>query len=184
MTFEEFLLILSTKSLLEVGTKIPSLPNFQDFKISYQRSVPTGDFVWYRDVANGIECSNVVLEGNLVVIDGKTFDEDFFNILSKSELSLLKSKFFRVFALNFLEVRDNKFLKVAISSLINDKSLKKLFIKTMKRNLCEIATYSPEELFVACKQARIPLYEELKSFLSVHSIDISELEDDYFSLDF
>lgn len=54
----------------------------------------------------------------------------------------------------------------------------------MKRNLCEIATYSPEELFVACKQARIPLYEELKSFLSVHSIDISELEDDYFSLDF
>ena len=101
-----------------------------------------------------------------------------------SELSLLKSKFFRVFALNFLEVRDNKFLKVAISSLINDKSLKKLFIKTMKRNLCEIATYSPEELFVACKQARIPLYEELKSFLSVHSIDISELEDDYFSLDF
>lgn len=184
MTFEEFLLILSTKSLLEVGTKIPSLPNFQDFKISYQRSVPTGDFVWYRDVANGIECSNVVIEGNLVVINGKTFDEDFFSILSKSELSLLKSKFFRVFALNFLEVRDNKFLKVAISSLINDKSLKKLFIKTMKRNLCEIATYSPEELFVACKQARIPLYEELKSFLLVHSIDISELEDNSFPLDF
>ena len=184
MTFEEFLLILSTKSLLEVGTKIPSLPNFQDFKISYQRSVPTGDFVWYRDVANGIECSNVVLEGDLVVIDGKTFDEDFFNILSKSELGLLKSKFFRVFALNFLEVRDNKFLKVAISSLINDKSLKKLFIKTMNRNLCEIASYSPEELFVACKQSRIPLYEELKSFLSANSINVSELTDDSFPLDF
>ena len=43
----------------------------------------------------------------------------------------------------------------------------------MKRNLCEIAAYSPEELHKACTQARIPLYEELRSFLSANSIEVS-----------
>ena len=115
----------------------------------------------------------MVLEGDLVVIDGKTFDEKFLIGLSKSKLGLLKSKFFRIFALNFLERKDGEMLlESAKDSLLNDKSLKKLFIKTMKRNLCEIAAYSPEELSVACEQARIPIYEELRSFLSYHSIDI------------
>lgn len=173
ITFENFLLILSPSTLLKLASKIPALPNFEHLKISYQSYfVPRGDFCWYRDIDDGFEYSNVVLDGDLVIIDGKTFDENFLNGLSKSKLSLLKSKFFRVFALNFSEGRVEELLEQAKDSLLNDKSLKKLFIKTMKRNLCEIAAYSPEELSVACKQARIPLYEELRSFLSHYSIEI------------
>jgi hypothetical protein len=173
ITFENFLLILSPSTLLKLASKIPALPNFEHLKISYQSYfVPMGDFCWYRDIDDGFEYSNVVLDGDLVIIDGKTFDENFLNGLSKSKLSLLKSKFFRVFALNFSEGRVEELLEQAKDSLLNDKSLKKLFIKTMKRNLCEIAAYSPEELSVACKQARIPLYEELRSFLSHYSIEI------------
>lgn len=173
ITFENFLLILSPSTLLKLASKIPALPNFEHLKISYQSYfVPMGDFCWYRDISDGFEYSNVVLDGDLVIIDGKTFDENFLNGLSKSKLSLLKSKFFRVFALNFSEGRVEELLEQAKDSLLNDKSLKKLFIKTMKRNLCEIAAYSPEELSVACKQARIPLYEELRSFLSHYSIEI------------
>ena len=171
ITFENFL--LSPSTLLKLASKIPALPNFEHLKISYQSYfVPMGDFCWYRDIGDGFEYSNVVLDGDLVIIDGKTFDENFLNGLSKSKLSLLKSKFFRVFALNFSEGRVEELLEQAKDSLLNDKSLKKLFIKTMKRNLCEIAAYSPEELSVACKQARIPLYEELRSFLSHYSIEI------------
>lgn len=173
ITFENFLLILSPSTLLKLASKIPALPNFEHLKISYQSYfVPMGDFCWYRDIGDSFEYSNVVLDGDLVIIDGKTFDENFLNGLSKSKLSLLKSKFFRVFALNFSEGRVEELLEQAKDSLLNDKSLKKLFIKTMKRNLCEIAAYSPEELSVACKQARIPLYEELRSFLSHYSIEI------------
>lgn len=173
ITFENFLLILSPSTLFKLASKIPALPNFEHLKISYQSYfVPMGDFCWYRDIGDGFEYSNVVLDGDLVIIDGKTFDENFLNGLSKSKLSLLKSKFFRVFALNFSEGRVEELLEQAKDSLLNDKSLKKLFIKTMKRNLCEIAAYSPEELSVACKQARIPLYEELRSFLSHYSIEI------------
>lgn len=173
ITFENFLLILSPSTLLKLASKIPALPNFEHLKISYQSYfVPMGDFCWYRDIGDGFEYSNVVLDGDLVIIDGKTFDENFLNGLSKSKLSLLKSKFFRVFALNFSDGRVEELLEQAKDSLLNDKSLKKLFIKTMKRNLCEIAAYSPEELSVACKQARIPLYEELRSFLSHYSIEI------------
>lgn len=173
ITFENFLLILSPSTLLKLASKIPALPNFEHLKISYQSYfVPRGDFCWYRDIDDGFEYSNVVLDGDLVIIDGKTFDENFLNGLSKSKLSLLKSKFFRVFALNFSKGRVEELLEQAKDSLLNDKSLKKLFIKTMKRNLCEIAAYSPEELSVACKQARIPLYEELRSFLSHYSIEI------------
>lgn len=174
ITFENFLLILSKSTLLKLASKIPALPNLEHLKISYQSYfVPRGDFCWYRDFDGETEYSNVVLEGDLVVIDGKTFDEKFLIGLSKSKLGLLKSKFFRIFALNFLERKDGEMLlESAKDSLLNDKSLKKLFIKTMKRNLCEIAAYSPEELSVACEQARIPIYEELKSFLSYHSIDI------------
>lgn len=173
ITFENFLLILSPSTLLKLASKIPALSNFEHLKISYQSYfVPMGDFCWYRDIGDGFEYSNVVLDGDLVIIDGKTFDENFLNGLSKSKLSLLKSKFFRVFALNFSDGRVEELLEQAKDSLLNDKSLKKLFIKTMKRNLCEIAAYSPEELSVACKQARIPLYEELRSFLSHYSIEI------------
>lgn len=174
ITFENFLLILSKSTLLKLASKIPALPNLEHLKISYQSYfVPRGDFCWYRDFDGETEYSNVVLEGDLVVIDGKTFDEKFLIGLSKSKLGLLKSKFFRIFALNFLERKDGEMLlESAKDSLLNDKSLKKLFIKTMKRNLCEIAAYSPEELSVACEQARIPIYEELRSFLSYHSIDI------------
>ena len=174
ITFENFLLILSKSTLLKLASKIPALPNLEHLKISYQSYfVPRGDFCWYRDFDGETEYSNVVLEGDLVVIDGKTFNVDFLAGLSKSKLSLLKSKFFRVFTLNFLERKDKEMLlRAAKESLLNDKSLKKLFIKTMKRNLCEIAAYSPEELSVACKQARIPLYEELRSFLYHHSINI------------
>lgn len=174
ITFENFLLILSPSTLLKLASKIPALPNFEYLKISYQSYfVPMGDFCWYRDIGDGFEYSNVVLDGDLVIIDGKTFDENFLNGLSKSKLSLLKSKFFRVFALNFSEGRVEELLEQAKYSLLNDKSLKKLFIKTMKRNLCEIAAYSPEELHKACTQARIPLYKELRSFLSANSIEIS-----------
>ena len=174
ITFENFLLILSPSTLLKLASKIPALPNFEHLKISYQSYfVPRGDFCWYRDINDGFEYSNVVLDGDLVIIDGKTFDENFLNGLSKSKLSLLKSKFFRVFALNFSEGRVEELLEQAKDSLLNDKSLKKLFIKTMKRNLCEIAAYSPEELHKACIQARIPLYKELRSFLSANSIEIS-----------
>lgn len=174
ITFENFLLILSPSTLLKLASKIPALPNFEHLKISYQSYfVPMGDFCWYRDIGDGFEYSNVVLDGDLVIIDGKTFDENFLNGLSKSKLSLLKSKFFRVFALNFSEGRVEELLEQAKYSLLNDKSLKKLFIKTMKRNLCEIAAYSPEELHKACTQARIPLYKELRSFLSANSIEIS-----------
>ena len=174
ITFENFLLILSPSTLLKLASKIPALPNFEHLKISYQSYfVPMGDFCWYRDIGDGFEYSNVVLDGDLVIIDGKTFDENFLNGLSKSKLSLLKSKFFRVFALNFSEGRVEELLEQAKYSLLNDKSLKKLFIKTMKRNLCEIAAYSPEELHKACTQARIPLYKELRSFLSANSIEVS-----------
>lgn len=181
ITFENFLLILSKSSLLKLASKIPTLPNFKNLKISYQRYFePRGDFCWYRDFDGETEYSNVVLEGDLVVIDGKTFDQDFLNGMSTSEISLLKSKFFRVFALVFSEGRDSESesLNQAKESLLNDKSLKKLFIKTMKRNLCEISTYSPEELHKACTQSRIPLYRELKDFLSYHSLEIhSSLEE-------
>lgn len=186
ITFENFLLILSKSSLLKLASKIPTLPNFKNLKISYQRYFePRGDFCWYRDFDGETEYSNVVLEGDLVVIDGKTFDQDFLNGMSTSEISLLKSKFFRVFALVFSEGRDSESesLNQAKESLLNDKSLKKLFIKTMKRNLCEISTYSPEELHKACTQSRIPLYRELKDFLSYHSLEIhSSLEESF--LDF
>ena len=186
ITFENFLLILSKSSLLKLASKIPTLPNFKNLKISYQRYFePRGDFCWYRDFDGETEYSNVVLEGDLVVIDGKTFDQDFLNGMSTSEISLLKSKFFRVFALVFSEGRDSESesLNQAKESLLNDKSLKKLFIKTMKRNLCEISTYSPEELHKACTQSRIPLYRELKDFLSYHSLEIhSSLEENF--LDF
>lgn len=186
ITFENFLLILSKSSLLKLASKIPTLPNFKNLKISYQRYFePRGDFCWYRDFDGETEYSNVVLEGDLVVIDGKTFDQDFLNGTSTSEISLLKSKFFRVFALVFSEGRDSESesLNQAKESLLNDKSLKKLFIKTMKRNLCEISTYSPEELHKACTQSRIPLYRELKDFLSYHSLEIhSSLEESF--LDF
>lgn len=186
ITFENFLLILSKSSLLKLASKIPTLPNFKNLKISYQRYFePRGDFCWYRDFDGETEYSNVVLEGDLVVIDGKTFDQDFLNEMSTSEIGLLKSKFFRVFALVFSEGRDSESesLNQAKESLLNDKSLKKLFIKTMKRNLCEISTYSPEELHKACTQSRIPLYRELKDFLSYHSLEIhSSLEESF--LDF
>ena len=186
ITFENFLLILSKSSLLKLASKIPTLPNFKNLKISYQRYFePRGDFCWYRDFDGETEYSNVVLEGDLVVIDGKTFDQDFLNGMSTSEIGLLKSKFFRVFALVFSEGRDSESesLNPAKESLLNDKSLKKLFIKTMKRNLCEISTYSPEELHKACTQSRIPLYRELKDFLSYHSLEIhSSLEESF--LDF
>lgn len=186
ITFENFLLILSKSSLLKLASKIPTLPNFKNLKISYQRYFePRGDFCWYRDFDGETEYSNVVLEGDLVVIDGKTFDQDFLNGMSTSEIGLLKSKFFRVFALVFSEGRDSESesLNQAKESLLNDKSLKKLFIKTMKRNLCEISTYSPEELHKACIQSRIPLYRELKDFLSYHSLEIhSSLEESF--LDF
>ena len=186
ITFENFLLILSKSSLLKLASKIPTLPNFKNLKISYQRYFePRGDFCWYRDFDGETEYSNVVLEGDLVVIDGKTFDQDFLNGMSTSEIGLLKSKFFRVFALVFSEGRDSESesLNQAKESLLNDKSLKKLFIKTMKRNLCEISTYSPEELHKACTQSRIPLYRELKDFLSYHSLEIhSSLEESF--LDF
>lgn len=175
ITFENFLLILSKSSLFKLASKIPTLPNFKNLKISYQRFFePRGDFCWYRDLDDETEYSNVVLEGDLVIIDGETFNDDFLAGLSKSKLSLLKSKFFRVFALVFSEERDieSKSLNQAKDSLLNDKFLKKLFIKTMKRNLCEIAAYSPEELHKACTQARIPLYEELRLFLSANSIEI------------
>lgn len=176
ITFENFLLILSKSSLFKLASKIPTLPNFKNLKISYQRFFePRGDFCWYRDLDDETEYSNVVLEGDLVIIDGETFNDDFLSGLSKSKLGLLKSKFFRVFALVFSEERDieSESLNQAKDSLLNDKSLKKLFIKTMKRNLCEIAAYSPKELHKACTQARIPLYEELRSFLSANSIEIS-----------
>lgn len=176
ITFENFLLILSKSSLFKLASKIPTLPNFKNLKISYQRFFePRGDFCWYRDLDDETEYSNVVLEGDLVIIDGETFNDDFLAGLSKSKLGLLKSKFFRIFALVFSEERDieSESLNQAKDSLLNDKSLKKLFIKTMKRNLCDIAAYSPEELHKACTQARIPLYEELRSFLSANSIEIS-----------
>lgn len=186
ITFENFLLILSKSTLLKLASKIPALPNLEHLKISYQRYFePRGDFCWYRDIDSKTEYSNVVLEGDLVVIDGKTFDQDFLNGMSTSEIGLLKSKFFRVFALVFSEGRDSESesLNQAKESLLNDKSLKKLFIKTMKRNLCEISTYSPEELHKACTQSRIPLYRELKDFLSYHSLEIhSSLEESF--LDF
>lgn len=186
ITFENFLLILSPSTLLKLASKIPALPNFEHLKIPYQSYfVPMGDFCWYRDIGDGFEYSNVVLDGDLVIIDGKTFDENFLNGMSTSEIGLLKSKFFRVFALVFSEGRDSESesLNQAKESLLNDKSLKKLFIKTMKRNLCEISTYSPEELHKACTQSRIPLYRELKDFLSYHSLEIhSSLEESF--LDF
>ena len=186
ITFENFLLILSKSTLLKLASKIPALTNLEHLKISYQRYFePRGDFCWYRDIDSKTEYSNVVLEGDLVVIDGKTFDQDFLNGMSTSEIGLLKSKFFRVFALVFSEGRDSESesLNQAKESLLNDKSLKKLFIKTMKRNLCEISTYSPEELHKACTQSRIPLYRELKDFLSYHSLEIhSSLEESF--LDF
>lgn len=186
ITFENFLLILSKSSLLKLASKIPTLPNLKNLKISYQRYFePRGDFCWYRDTDGETEYSNVVLEGNLVVLDGKTFDENFMDGLSSSKLSLLKSKFFRVFALVFSEGRDDKSesLNQAKESILNDKSLKKLFIKTMRRDLCEISAYNPEELHKACTQARIPLYKELKDFLSYNSLEIhSSLEESF--LDF
>ena len=186
ITFENFLLILSKSTLLKLASKIPALPNLEHLKISYQRYFePRGDFCWYRDIDSKTEYSNVVLEGDLVIIDGKTFDKNFMNGMLTSEICLLKSKFFRVFALIFSEGRDSESesLNQAKESLLNDKSLKKLFIKTMKRNLCEISTYSPEELHKACTQSRIPLYRELKDFLSYHSLEIhSSLEESF--LDF
>ena len=184
ITFENFLLILSKSSLLKLASKIPTLPNFKNLKISYQRGFETrGDFCWYRDIDGETEYSNVVLEGDLVIFDGKTFDEEILDGLSKSKLSLLKSKFFRVFALNFSEGRVEELLEQAKDSLLNDKSLKKLFIKTIKRNLCEIAAYTPEELHKACTQSRIPLYRELKDFLSYNSLEIhSSIEESF--LDF
>lgn len=186
ITFEDFLLILSKSSLFKLASKIPTLPNFKNLKISYQRYFePRGDFCWYRDLDDETEYSNVVLEGDIVIFDGKTFDENFLDGMSTSEISLLKSKFFRVFALVFSEERDSESesLNQAKESLLNDNSLNKLFIKTMKRNLCEISTYSPEELHKACTQARIPLYKELKEFLSYHSLEIhSGLEESF--LDF
>lgn len=186
ITFENFLLILSKSTLLKLASKIPALPNLEHLKISYQRYFePRGDFCWYRDIDSKTEYSNVVLEGDLVIIDGKTFDKNFMNGMLTSEIGLLKSKFFRVFALIFSEGRDSESesLNQAKESLLNDKSLKKLFIKTMKRNLCEISTYSPEELHKACTQSRIPLYRELKDFLSYHSLEIhSSLEESF--LDF
>lgn len=186
ITFENFLLILSPSTLLKLASKIPTLPNFKNLKISYQRGFETrGDFCWYRDIDGETEYSNVVLKGELVILDGKTFDEKIMNGMSTSELGLLKSKFFRVFALVFSEGRDgeSESLNQVKESILNDSSLKKLFIKTMKRNLCEISTYSPEELHKACTQARIPLYRELKDFLSYHSLEIhSGLEESF--LDF
>lgn len=184
ITFENFLLILSPSTLLKLASKIPTLPNFKNLKISYQRGFETrGDFCWYRDIDGETEYSNVVLEGDLVIFDGKTFDEEILDGLSKSKLSLLKSKFFRVFALNFSEGRVEELLEQAKDSLLNDKSLKKLFIKTIKRNLCEIAAYTPEELHKACTQSRIPLYRELKDFLSYNSLEIhSSIEESF--LDF
>lgn len=184
ITFENFLLILSPSTLLKLASKIPTLPNFKNLKISYQRGFKTrGDFCWYRDIDGETEYSNVVLEGDLVIFDGKTFDEEILDGLSKSKLSLLKSKFFRVFALNFSEGRVEELLEQAKDSLLNDKSLKKLFIKTIKRNLCEIAAYTPEELHKACTQSRIPLYRELKDFLSYNSLEIhSSIEESF--LDF
>ena len=184
ITFENFLLILSPSTLLKLASKIPILPNFKNLKISYQRGFETrGDFCWYRDIDGETEYSNVVLEGDLVIFDGKTFDEEILDGLSKSKLSLLKSKFFRVFALNFSEGRVEELLEQAKDSLLNDKSLKKLFIKTIKRNLCEIAAYTPEELHKACTQSRIPLYRELKDFLSYNSLEIhSSIEESF--LDF
>ena len=185
ITFENFLLILSKSSLLKLAFINPILPNFKHLKIAYQRYFEQrGDFCWYRYFEGETEYSNVVLEGDLVVIDGKTFNDDFLEELSKSKLSLLKSKFFRVFALIFSEGRDceSESLNQAKDSLLNDKSLKKLFIKTMKRNLCEIAAYSPEELHKACTQARIPLYEELRSFLSANSMEISHPNEKEFTI--
>ena len=186
ITFENFLLILSKSTLLKLASKIPALPNLEHLKISYQRYFePRGDFCWYRDIDSKTEYSNVVLEGDLVIIDGKTFDKNFMNGMLTSEIGLLKSKFFRVFALIFSEGRDSESesLNQAKDSLLNDKSLKKLFIKTMKRNLCEISAYSPEKLHKACMQSRIPLYRELKEFLSYYSLEIhSGLEESF--LDF
>ena len=182
-TFENFLLILSPSTLLKLASKIPTLPNFKNLKLSYQRCFePRGDFCWYRDIDDETEYSNVVLEGELVILDGKTFDEKIMNGMSTSELGLLKSKFFRVFSLFFSEGRDgeSESLNQVKESILNDSSLKKLFIKTMKRNLCEISTYSPEELHKACRQSRIPLYQELKDFLSYHSLEIhSGLEESF-----
>ena len=186
ITFENFLLIISPSTLLKLASKTPTLPNFKNLKLSYQRCFePRGDFCWYRDIDDESEYSNVVLKGELVILDGKTFDEKIMNGMSTSELGLLKSKFFRVFALVFSEGRDgeSESLNQVKESILNDSSLKKLFIKTMKRNLCEISTYSPEELHKACTQARIPLYRELKDFLSYHSLEIhSGLEESF--LDF
>lgn len=186
ITFENFLLIISPSTLLKLASKTPTLPNFKNLKLSYQRCFePRGDFCWYRDIDDESEYSNVVLKGELVILDGKTFDEKIMNGMSTSELGLLKSKFFRVFALVFSEGRDgeSESLNQVKESILNDSSLKKLFIKTMKRNLCEISTYSPEELHKACIQARIPLYRELKDFLSYHSLEIhSGLEESF--LDF
>ena len=184
-TFDDFLLNLTQKSLIVIGSKITALPNFEHLKLSYQRCFfKRGDFCWYRDVVDEYEYLNVVLKGNLLIIDRKTFDENFPSELSKDKLNLLKSKFFRVFAWNFLEEVDDDLMKPAKESLLNDNDLKKLFVKTMKQNLCEIATYSPEELAVACKLSRIPLYKELKSFLSAHSIEIVDPIEDSFSLNF
>lgn len=137
-------------------------------KIFYNvyKGVSESDFFWSENPDLNYD-SFYSEPGEIVVLDGGLSGLSEYGNISEAELSLLHSKFIRLFANNFLYnggKKSNEFLD-AQRSIENDKLLKKCFIETMSRNLSNFSTLEAGELRDTCAMGSIPLYKDLKGYL-------------------
>lgn len=148
--------------------EIPDFVSLSNYQFFYCLRENRGSDEFYWSETPDVSYESFVSEvGQIVILDGDLFNLSKYNNISEEDLDLLHSKFFRLFANNYLYSGEkvSKEFSEAKRSVKKDKILSKCFSETMNKNLSKLATYTSDELRDACARGSIPTYSDLLEYL-------------------